>query len=61
MNTPVVCDRCGKDCTSNYWMCDRLMAQWCSECFAKSPCGKGKHGEGCPTQVFDDSSSHKEE
>lgn len=23
---------------------------WCARCFAFTPCGIGKHGEGCPTK-----------
>jgi hypothetical protein len=38
-------------------MCDEAVSSneqdpvWCQECFEKTPCGKGEHGEGCPTLV----------
>ena len=39
---------------SAWYMCDREAGEWCDDCFALHPCGQGKHGEGCPTVVFDD-------
>lgn len=48
------CSKCGADCTAHHFMCDRMEGQWCEDCFDLTPCGRGKHGEGCPTQVFSD-------
>lgn len=48
------CSKCGADCKAHHFMCDRMEGQWCGPCFDRTPCGRGKHGEGCPTQVFDD-------
>ena len=39
---------------SAWYMCDQDPGEWCDDCFALHPCGQGKHGEGCPTVVFDD-------
>lgn len=38
-------------------MCDRNTRAgrvWCAKCFQNKPCGRGEHGEGCPTMVFSD-------
>lgn len=56
----VRCSKCGVDCTFRHWMCDRREGTWCSHCFGKTACGKGSHGEGCPTQVFEDAESDRE-
>ena len=32
---------------------DCFFPAWCGKCFDKAPCGKGKHGEGCETVVFE--------
>lgn len=53
MTATILCAGCGHVCTSHHWMCDRRDGVWCNVCFHLTPCGKGKHGEGCPTQVFD--------
>lgn len=49
------CFECGADCKKYHWMCDEAASfgfpQWCPECFEKTPCGRGDHGEGCPTMV----------
>lgn len=50
----VNCVSCGEDCSQLHFMCDyseNVGDAWCPECFATTPCGKGEHGEGCPTQV----------
>lgn len=31
------------------YFCDRDEGQWCGKCFDDTSCGKGDHGEGCPT------------
>lgn len=48
------CAACGSAVRA-YYMCDReeTDAIWCDDCFAKTPCGRGDHGEGCPTYVFE--------
>lgn len=48
----VICSTCGTDCSNQFWMCDEIEGTWCPECFDKTPCGKGEHGEGCPTQAL---------
>lgn len=48
----LLCVNCGEDCTNQHFMCDRAEGQWCPECFGDTPCGKGDHGEGCPTGVL---------
>ena len=50
----VICSGCGKDCTTNFWMCDEETDEWkwCPDCFDTTPCGMGEHGEGCPTQAM---------
>lgn len=53
------CGKCGKPVFGNYWGCDRTMKWYCPECFDRTPCGKGKHGEECPTQVFEDSAKEQ--
>lgn len=53
-----LCANCGKDCTAHFWMCDHrdeIDTFWCPDCFNLTPCGRGDHGEGCPTQVFGNS------
>ncbi len=50
----ITCSDCGKDCSLHYYMCDETEGEWCPKCFKKTPCGKGKHGEGCETGVFSD-------
>jgi len=47
------CKTCG-DVVQIYHMCDIDEGPWCSGCFLDTPCGKGEHGEGCPTNVWDD-------
>lgn len=38
-----------------YSTCDRATGSvWCFDCFPETPCGKGWHGEGCSTNVFED-------
>jgi hypothetical protein len=55
------CQNCETDCTMNHFMCDKeAEGVWCPECFEQHPCGKGDHGEGCPTQVFQDTNDEKE-
>ena len=50
----VICGNCDRDCSRHYWMCDRDDGEWCPECWEKTACSQGVHGEGCPTQVFSD-------
>lgn len=52
------CAKCSKECTNHYFMCDEAQPNpdntdpvVCPECFPTTPCGRGEHGEGCPTQV----------
>lgn len=50
---PEVCINCEKK-VSVYWYCDEESeGAWCPDCFEKTACGQGAHGEGCPTKVFD--------
>lgn len=47
------CSSCNEQ-TKVYFFCDRdADGQFCPSCFEGHPCGKGEHGEGCPTKVFD--------
>jgi len=48
------CSKCGKPLVGVYLLCDRKDGQWCEDCFDQTACGKGKHGEGCFTKVFED-------
>jgi hypothetical protein len=57
MADSVLCSTCHTDCTNHHWLCDMQDGAWCGTCFSRKPCGIGKHGEGCPTQVFDDASA----
>lgn len=50
---PVVCAVCGRDCSRQYWLCDDIDKAWCPKCFPKTACGRGKHGEGCPTMCLE--------
>jgi hypothetical protein len=50
--TETCCD-CDKLLVGVYMLCDEYMVARCPDCFAKSRCGNGKHGEGCPTHVFE--------
>lgn len=50
----VECKTCGASPLSVYHMCDRIDGTWCCKCFARKPCGMGKHGEGCAVNVFED-------
>jgi len=48
------CARCSVGPLGVAMMCDETIAAfWCEECFAKTPCGRGEHGEGCATKVFE--------
>jgi hypothetical protein len=40
-----------------YYMCDRAEGAWCADCFDKTQCGKGKHGEGCEVMIISDGKS----
>lgn len=46
------CAICDKDCTHHYFGCDKTMCPYCPECFTRTECGQGKHGEECSTQIF---------
>lgn len=54
-NEILFCSQCSKPLLGYYCLCDRSDGQWCGDCFETTPCGKGEHGEGCPTQVFETS------
>jgi len=49
-----VCTGCG-NITNMWFMCDldETNFELCSDCFDKTPCGKGEHAEDCQTSVFD--------
>lgn len=49
-----VCASCGHDCRDRHWMCDNAdpRSVWCPDCWPQTYCGRGLHGEGCPTQVL---------
>lgn len=51
-----VCANCEKPCPRHFIMCDEETDDtvWCPECFQKTACSAGVHGEGCATAVFDD-------
>jgi hypothetical protein len=54
------CFNCKRECGDHHFMCDlseSLDDVWCPECFGKTDCGKGEHGEGCPTSVTEISDS----
>lgn len=51
----VLCKTCQADCTRHHLMCDEALDDddtWCPKCFEATPCGQGKHGEGCATVCF---------
>jgi hypothetical protein len=49
-NCKVCGDKVGDGQEKNaVYLCDRVLGEWCGTCFDKTPCGKSKHGEGCPT------------
>lgn len=56
MTERTICCNCDKDCTAHHWMCDEpdQDGAWCPDCWEKTACSQGVHGEGCPTQVFGD-------
>lgn len=33
---------------------DGAPGPWCGTCFDTTPCGQGKHGEGCETMMLGD-------
>jgi hypothetical protein len=37
-----------------YCYCDEDGGPWCGSCFERTACGRGNHGEGCATMVFDE-------
>jgi len=37
-----------------FMACDVTMHHYCTGCWPRSACAKGKHGEGCPTSIFQD-------
>jgi hypothetical protein len=50
----VKCLNCEKDATSHHMMCDKDDGAWCPDCWEKTACAQGVHGEGCPTAVWGD-------
>jgi hypothetical protein len=47
------CGFCGAH-TNPMFMCDRNIDYvYCADCFPGTPCGKGKHEEGCSTMSID--------
>lgn len=56
MSEAVKCINCEKDCSRYFIMCDEEAddVHWCHECFDKTACASGVHGEGCATSVFYD-------
>lgn len=51
------CANCEKPLTPpvSYWMCDEdADGEYCEDCWEKTACSQGVHGEECPTHVFDD-------
>lgn len=52
----VKCMNCERDCSLHHIMCDEEPGDtaWCPECFDKTACAQGVHGEGCATSVFSD-------
>lgn len=59
MSDPTVCTVCGWP-VMIYNLCDVEEGAWCELCFPSTPCGKGEHGEGCPTHVIEDSQEQRE-
>lgn len=57
----VLCLECDTDCTEHYLVCDIQDGTWCPYCFDNTLCGRGEHGEGCPTSVFSDKENESEE
>lgn len=51
---PVDCAACGAKDLKHFFLCDETEGAWCPACFGHTPCGRDEHGEGCPTQVFED-------
>ncbi|TWB15575.1 hypothetical protein [Nitrospirillum bahiense] len=47
---PTTCSVCGA-APFTLVHCDQDDGAWCTDCFDGTPCGKGHHGEGCPTMV----------
>lgn len=58
MTGNVTCCNCDKDCTRHHFMCDEpdQDGAWCPECWEKTACYAGVHGEGCATAVFNETS-----
>lgn len=55
MKSVLKCSNCEKTLEPGvYWMCDEDDGQWCEDCWEKTACSQGVHGEGCPTKVFSD-------
>src|SRR4051812_15928555 len=54
MDTIIICCNCEIECTDHYWICDRDDGEWCPECWDKTACSQGVHGDECPTQIFGD-------
>lgn len=52
------CTDCGA-VVLTYFMCDEEGDEiHCGDCFEKHPCGKGEHGEDCPTMAIVDDVTH---
>ena len=50
----IKCVDCGEE-VSTYFLCDEGDGEErCGDCFDKTACGSGGHGEGCPTQVVEE-------
>ena len=48
------CDECKNLVGQRHWACDRTMRDYCDECWPKTACANGKHGEECPTMICED-------
>ncbi len=57
MREIVICSNCECDCSAQHYMCDQDDWTLCPDCFEKTACAAGVHGEGCPTLVLNGDTS----
>ena len=55
----MTCDECGIMNLDKVIMCDVTMKSYCYVCWKTTACFLNKHGEGCPTLVFEDEDARR--